>query len=163
MQHLMETMQNLPEWNKYLYVFLLSMVPIIEQRGAIPLGFALGLHPIATLFISLAGSLVPSPFILWAFNAIYAWMHRFRIFAGFLKVVDGKIRKNTPKIEKYKELGLIVFVGIPLPTTGIWTGSAVAAFLGLNTWKSLLCALIGGTLSAIVITAMMWFLGGMAF
>ncbi len=159
MQNIIDQMQGIPEYMKYLYVFLLSMVPLIEQRGAIPLGYALGLNPIAIFFTSLLGSCVPVPFILWAFNTIYAWMHKFAILKKFVEFVDRKIRKNSPKLEKYKELGLIVFVGIPLPTTGLWTGSAIAAFIGLGFWKSFACAAIGGLLSASIITLMMELLG----
>ena len=154
-------MQDIPLFTKYLFVFLLSMVPLIEQRGAIPLGYALGLDPIATFITSLAGSCVPVPFILWAFNSIYQWLHKFDFMSGFLRFVDHKIRKNTPKLEKYKEVGLILFVGIPLPTTGLWTGSAIAAFMGLSFWKSFACAAIGGVLSATAITIMMEILGSL--
>lgn len=162
MEALFQQIQDLPIAMKYLSVFVLSMVPIIEQRGAIPLGFALGLDPALIFICSLLGSYVPVPFILWAFNAIYAWMHKFKVFGGLVRFLDNKIRKNTPKIEKYKEVGLILFVGIPLPTTGLWTGSVVAAVLGLSFWKSFGCAAIGGILSAVAITAMM-LLGGMIF
>lgn len=161
MANIILQMQDIPLFTKYLFVFLLSMVPIIEQRGAIPLGFALGLDPIAIFFVSLAGSCVPVPFILWAFNSIYVWLHKFSFMHGFLRFVDSKIRKNTPKLEKYKEVGLILFVGIPLPTTGLWTGSAIAAFMGLGFWKSFACAAIGGVLSATAITIMMTLLGSL--
>ena len=162
MANLFQSIQDSPILTKYLYVFLLSMVPLIEQRGAIPLGFALGLDPVATFFTSLAGSCVPVPFILWAFNAIYAWIHKFRVFGGLIRFMDNKIRKNTPSIEKYKEVGLIIFVGIPLPTTGLWTGSVIAAVLGLSFWKSFACTAIGGVISALAITIMM-LLGGLIF
>jgi uncharacterized membrane protein len=161
MENLIEQLRNIPVPMKYLYVFLLSMVPLIEQRGAIPLGFAMGLNPAATLIVSLSGSLVPVPFILWFFTGVYRWMHGFRIFSGFVRFMDGKIRKNTPKLEKYKEIGLIIFVGIPLPTTGLWTGSMVAAFLGLSFWKSFICGVLGGLLSALAITIMILLLGGL--
>jgi uncharacterized membrane protein len=76
--------------------------------------------------------------------------------------MDNKIRKNTPAIEKYKEAGLIIFVGIPLPTTGLWTGSVIAAALGLSFWKSFACTAVGGVISALAITVMM-LLGGLIF
>lgn len=138
--------------NYLLQVFLLSMVPIIEQRGAIPLGFVYELEPISIFLVSLLGSLVPSPFILLLFNKIYGILASMPFFAKFVTLIDSKIAKNKDKLETRKEIGLILFVAIPLPTTGIWTGSAVAAFLGLDFKKSLLCNAIGATLSATIIT-----------
>lgn len=135
-----------------LQVFFLSMVPIIEQRGAIPLGFVYELEPISIFFVSLLGSLVPSPFILLLFNKIYDFLASVPFFKKFVDLIDGKIAKNKDKLDKRKEIGLILFVAIPLPTTGIWTGSAVAAFLGLDFKKSLICNVIGATISASIIT-----------
>lgn len=138
-----------------LTVFLMSAVPIIEQRGAIPMGiFAYNMNPVLVLIVSLLGSLLPVPFILLLFNSIFKWMKRYRVFDSLNNIIENKIRKNSGKLEKYKEIGLIIFVGIPLPTTGLWTGSAVAAFMGLDFKKSLLCNVVGGLISSIVITAL---------
>lgn len=138
-----------------LTVFLMSAVPIIEQRGAIPMGiFAYNMNPVLVLIVSLLGSLLPVPFILLLFNSIFKWMKRYRVFDSLNNIIENKIRKNSGKLEKYKEIGLIIFVGIPLPTTGLWTGSAVAAFMGLDFKKSLLCTVVGGLISSIVITAL---------
>ncbi|MBE6065124.1 COG2426 family protein [Clostridium cochlearium] len=137
-----------------LTVFLMSAVPIVEQRGAIPMGiFAYNMNPILVLIVSFIGSLLPVPFILLLFNSIFKWMKKYKIFEPLNNIIENKIQKNTGKLEKYKEIGLIIFVGIPLPTTGLWTGSAVAAFMGLDFKKSFFCAMIGGLISAIVITA----------
>lgn len=135
-----------------LQVFFLSMIPLIEQRGAIPLGFVHQLSPLTIFLVSLAGSMIPSPFILLLFNKIYAFLKTKPAFKRLVDLIDSKIAKNRDSLEKRKELGLILFVGIPLPTTGIWTGSAIAAFLGLDFKKSLLCNFIGGIISAVVIT-----------
>jgi uncharacterized membrane protein len=138
---------------KLLRVFIVSAIPLIEQRGAIPMGIIYDkLDPSIVFLVSFLGSLLPVPFILLMFNFIFKWMRKFRQLDWFTNFVDNKIRKNTGKIEKYKEIGLIAFVAIPLPTTGLWTGSAVAATLGLNFKKSLLCAATGGLISAFVIT-----------
>ncbi len=135
-----------------LQVFLLSMVPLIEQRGAIPLGFVYNLEPFSIFFVSLLGSMVPSPFILLLFNKVYDLLASIPFFKKFVNLIDSKIAKNKDKLDKRKEIGLILFVAIPLPTTGIWTGSAVAAFLGLDFKKSLLCNTIGAVISAAIIT-----------
>ncbi|MEI6054249.1 MAG: small multi-drug export protein [Candidatus Saccharibacteria bacterium] len=130
------------------------MVPLIEQRGAIPVGtIAYGINPFLVFFVSLAGSFVPAPFVYLFFNKILAWMKTVKAFDKFTEFVDKKVQKGAKKIEKYMEVGLITFVGIPLPTTGLWTGSAIAAFLGLNFKKSMLCVFLGGVISAMIITA----------
>ncbi len=140
---------------QFLEVFLVSAVPLIEQRGAIPLGILVyKLNPLVVFIISFLGSLLPVPFVLLLFNVILKWMKRFRIFNGFTAFIENKVKKGSKKVEKYKELGLIIFVAIPIPTTGLWTGSAVAAFLGLDFKKSFFCVALGGIISAIVITAL---------
>ena len=88
------------------------------------------------------GSLIPAPIILLLFNPIFNWLKKFKFLNWFTGFIENRLQKNTPKIEKYKEIGLIIFIGIPLPTTGVWTGSAVAAVLGLDMKKSLFLCFI---------------------
>lgn len=129
------------------------MVPLIEQRGAIPIGIiGYDLNYYLVFLVSLLGSLMPAPFIYLFFNRILDWMKTKRIFDKFTNFVEKKVQKGSKKIETYKELGLITFVGIPLPTTGVWTGSAIAAFLGLDFRKSMFCVFLGGIISATIIT-----------
>lgn len=135
-----------------LWVLLLSATPLIEQRGAIPLAIIGGMSPIQAFLISYIGSLIPAPFILLLFNAIYKWLKKYPKFNRITDLIDSKISKNKDKLEKYKEIGLITFIAIPLPTTGVWTGTAIAAFLGLDFKKSMLCAAIGAAGSALAIT-----------
>lgn len=136
-----------------LKVFFISAIPLIEQRGAIPVGI-IGYHydPYVVLLVSFLGSLLPVPFILLLFNRIFSWMKKYKSLSKINNFIENKIRKNTGNMEKYKELGLIIFVAIPLPTTGLWTGSAVAAFMGLDFKKSFFCTALGGVISAIIIT-----------
>lgn len=138
---------------KILYIMLISMVPLIEQRGAIPVGI-LGyqMNPLLVAIVSLIGSFIPAPFIYFFFNRIFAWMKTIKLFDKFTNFVEKKVQKGSKKLEKYKEIGLITFVGIPLPTTGLWTGTAVAAFMGLDFKKSMVCVFLGGIISAILIT-----------
>ncbi|HOJ09636.1 MAG TPA: small multi-drug export protein [Clostridiales bacterium] len=136
-----------------LKIIFISAVPLIEQRGAIPVGIlAYKLSPIVVFAASFLGSLLPVPFILLLFNVIFEWMKKFKFLSKLNDFIENKVRKGSVKVERYKELGLIIFVAIPLPTTGLWTGSAVAAFMGLDFKKSFLCVAIGGIISAIIIT-----------
>ncbi len=136
-----------------LKVALISAVPIFEQRAAIPIAILVyGFNPLAAFLISFLGSLLPVPFVLLLFNIVFDWMKRFKFLSWFNNFIEHKVRRGSAKIEKYKEIGLIIFVAIPLPTTGLWTGSAIAAFLGLDFKKSFLCIALGGVISAIAIT-----------
>ncbi|WP_242845972.1 COG2426 family protein [Clostridium novyi] len=118
--------------SKLLQIFLLSAVPIVEQRGAIPMGIIAGLNPMTVFWVSFFGSMLPVPFILLLFNKIFTWMKKYKAFEKINNLIERKIDKNSAKLEKYKEIGLITFIAIPLPTTGVWTGSVVAAFLKLD-------------------------------
>lgn len=138
---------------KYLYIFIISAIPIVEQRGAIPAGILMGLNPFLVFIVSYVGSLIPVVFIFYAFNYIMDFMRKHNIFPKLIDFIDHKIGKNVGKFEVYKEAALITFIGIPLPTTGVWTGTAVATFLKLDFKKTLFCAMIGAFISAVVITA----------
>ena len=129
------------------------MVPLIEQRGAIPVGVVVQhLNPWLVFLVSLLGSFVPAPFIFLFFQKILAWLKKIKQLDWFTNFVDKKVQKGAQKIQSKLELGLIIFVGIPLPTTGLWTGSAIASFLGFDFKKSMGCVFLGGVLSAIIIT-----------
>lgn len=129
------------------------MVPLIEQRGAIPVGvMAYHINPFLVFLVSLLGSFVPAPFIYLFFNRIFAFLKTIKKLNKFTDFIEKKIQKGSKDVEKYKELGLTLFVGIPLPTTGLWTGSAIAAFMGLDFKKSMICVFLGGIISAVIIT-----------
>lgn len=138
-----------------LKIFLISAVPLIEQRGAIPVGVLVyKINPVLVFLVSFLGSLLPVPFILLLFNSIFKWMKKIKLLSGINNLIERKVQKGSAKIEKYKEIGLISFVAIPLPTTGLWTGSAIAAFLGLDFKKSFFCVALGGIISALIITVL---------
>ncbi|WP_461206024.1 COG2426 family protein [Clostridium sp. DL1XJH146] len=140
---------------KYLIILLSAAVPLSEQKLAIPLGInGYDINPVSVFLLTWIGCLLPVPFILIFFNKIFQWMKTVEIFNGFTNLIENKIRKNTKHMDKYKELGLIIFTGIPLPTTGLWTGSAIAVFLGLDKKKSMICCIIGSFISGTVISLM---------
>ena len=135
-------------------VFFCSLLPIIELRGAIPLGAGFGLPFWQTYLISVIGNILPVPFILLFIKSILTWMSKCRVKA-FNKVAGWlfrKAEKNRGKVEKYASLGLVLFVAIPLPGTGAWTGSLVAAIMDMKFWRAFLSALIGVLVAGVVMT-----------
>ena len=150
---------------KELCVFLCAMIPIIELRGAIPLGAALDLHPLLNFALAIAGNLLPVPFILLFIRKILDWMENIRCFEKMVKWLRAKAEKGKGKVEKYAVIGLAIFVAIPLPGTGAWTGALVAALMGMRFPKAIisvvagvLCAgVIMSLLSYGVVAAVAWF------
>ena len=124
-------------------VFLCAMIPIIELRGAIPLGAALGLHPVVNYLLAIAGNLLPVPFILLFIRKVLDWMERIPCFEKLVRWLRAKAEKGRGKVEKYAVIGLAIFVGVPLPGTGAWTGSLVAALMGMRFPKAMLSAICG--------------------
>ena len=137
------------EMLQYLTIFGISMVPLIELRGAIPAGYALGMPMILNFLICCIGNLLPIPVILIFVKFVLDWMRRSNV--AFFNKVSGfiyeKAEKNKPKITKYATWGLFIFVAIPLPGTGAWTGALVAALLDMKRSKAML-SIAGGVLAA---------------
>lgn len=130
-----------------LCTFFLAMVPIIELRGALPIGVAMGLPPVVALIVSIIGNLVPVPFILLLIRKILNWMHRFEKFDKIANRLEAKAAKAGDKLVKYEMFGLFLLVAIPLPGTGAWTGSLVAALFDLR-MKNALPMIILGVITA---------------
>lgn len=139
---------------KELCVLFCSMLPIIECRGAVPLGCGLGLVWWQTYLLAVAGNLLPVPFILLFIRAILSWMTRckVRIFNRFGGWLERKVEKHKGTIEKYSYWGVALFVAVPIPGTGAWTGSLIAAMLRLDYKKSLLAAILGVLVASAVMT-----------
>lgn len=148
---------------KELCVFFCSMLPIIELRGAIPMAFAFGLPWWEAYIISVFGNLLPVPFILLLINIVLKWMSNSKVsfFNKFANFLYRKVDKNRARIEKYSFWGLCLFIAIPLPVTGAWTGSLVAAVIGMKPWKAFVSALLGVLIAGIVVTLIVY--GGIGF
>ena len=141
--------------SKELTVFLISMLPIFELRGAIPVGVQLFEIPWYKVFaISVAGNMVPIFLILVFFGFVEKFFRKFSFTNKLLEKIFEKTRKKSELIKKYEELGLIMFVAIPLPVTGAWTGSLAAYLFGLKYWKSLLFIFIGVVCAGVVVTTL---------
>lgn len=146
-----------------LCVFFCSMLPIIELRGSIPMAFAFGLPWWQAYIISVLGNLLPVPFILLLINIVIKWManSKIKFFNKIANFLLEKVEKNRERIEKYSFWGLCLFVAIPLPATGAWTGSLVAAVIGMKPLKAFLSAVIGVLIAGVVVTLIVY--GGIGF
>ena len=133
------TLQGIPIIAKYLLTVLVGMTPIIEIRGAIPLGVAMGLDPWSAYICSFIGNIIPIFFIVKYIRPLFDFFGRWKFFK---KIIDWATIKATRKIQENPNLqsavafALFVFVAIPLPTTGAWVGSLVANFLDLPLKKA---------------------------
>ncbi len=134
----------------HIYVFLISMVPVIELRGAIPVGAAMGLSPVPNFFMSVVGNLLPVPFILFFVKPVLLFMKRFRIFRPFVEWLEKKAMKHGDKMKNGAMIGLFLFVTVPLPGTGAWTGSLIASLFDIKKRYSF-PAIIGGVIVAGII------------
>ncbi len=153
--------------NDILTIFIISMLPIIELRGAIPVAIAMEMPWHAALGYAFLGSIAVVPVLLLVMMPILNLMKKVKFFDKIANVVEGMFKSKAESISKrigagdtekrvlmIKLLGVLAFVAIPMPLTGVWTGSAVAVFLGLGFWKSLLVISIGNMSAGLIMTAL---------
>jgi len=139
-------------WGSILLTFIVSMVPIVELRGALPLGVYMGLHPAVSLVVSTLGNMVPVPFILFFIKRIFRWLRKWspRLERLVLRM-EKKADKNSSLVTKYELVGLYILVAIPLPGTGAWTGALVAALLDMKPKKAFPAIFFGVLTAGIVV------------
>lgn len=138
-------------FTKYLIVCGMSMVPVIELRGAVPYGVTAGLPLLPVLLTAILGNMVPVPFILLFIRKILAWMKTREGFCRRLaEKLEARALSKSDVLEKYAAFGLFVLVAIPLPGTGAWTGSLVAAVFQLK-WKHAIPSIFAGVVAAGII------------
>ena len=136
-------------FGKFIATFCISMVPIIELRLGLPYGIALGLDYPLALIAAILGNMLPVPFIVFFIEKIFAWMRKtWPKLDGFVTRMEKKGESKRDIIEKYGALGLIILVAIPLPGTGAWTGSLVAAILDMKPSKAFPCIFVGVLIAA---------------
>lgn len=134
----------------YVFVFLISMLPIIELRGAIPVAFTLGMDLIPSLIVSIVGNLLPVPFILLLITPVCNYLKKTRILRWLPEFLERKVAKNSAKVTKYATWGLFIFVAIPLPGTGAWTGALIASFLDFR-FRDAFWSIVAGVITAGII------------
>ncbi len=143
---------------KYLTVFGMAMLPVVELRGAVPYGIALDLPYLPVLLFSIVGNMLPIPFIILFARKIFAWMkHKSARLGSIANKLEARAQaKGKAMFVKYETMGLFLFVAIPLPGTGAWTGALIAALFNLRL-KLALPAIFGGVVTAGIIMSVLSF------
>ena len=135
-----------------LLTFGTAMVPVLELRGAIPVGVAAGLSPAAACLVSILGNMVPVPFILLLIRRIFDWLRGTRLFGPRIDWLERRAHLKGRMVRKYRLPGLIILVAIPLPGTGAWTGALVADVLDLRLRTALPAIALGVLIAGIITT-----------
>ena len=125
-------------------------MPILELRGGLIAAALLGVSPWQSYIICIIGNILPVPFILLLINKILEWMRNSKHFKKIANWLDKKVEKNKKQIEKYGYLGVILFVGIPLPGTGAWTGTLIASVLEMDKKKTFLAVCVGVFMASVI-------------
>ncbi len=132
-------------------VMMTAFLPVIELRGAIPVGISLGLSPIHSFVLSFIGSMIPVPFILFGARPIFSYLKKTKLFSNFIIKLTGSSMSKSGNIKKYGVWGLLIFVAIPVPGTGVWTGSLIAALMNMRFKWTFPTILIGNLIAGLLI------------
>ena len=124
-------------------VFIISMIPILELRGGLLTASLLKISAAKALPICIVGNIIPIPFILLFIRQIFKWMKKTKLFRGLIIKMENRAMGKSDQIKRYEFLGLLLFVGIPLPGTGAWTGALIASLLEVDIKKSSIAILCG--------------------
>ncbi len=133
-----------------LVCFVISMVPIIELRGGLIVAAIKDIPLFKAVAICITGNLVPIPFILLLITPIFNWLKTTKLFKPLVEKLEKKSLGKSEKIKKYEFLGLVLFVGIPLPGTGAWTGSLIASLLNIKIKKAFPAICLGLLLATVI-------------
>ena len=149
-QAVLTSLSSLP---KEIVITIIAALPVLELRGAIPIGLSMGVEVKKVLFFSIIGNLIPVVPILFLLEPVSEYLRRFWLFRKFFEWLFARTRKRSDLIEKYEFLGLMLFVAIPLPITGVWTGCVAATLLKIRLRYALLAITLGVFIAAFIVTA----------
>jgi uncharacterized membrane protein len=142
----------------YVNIMVLALLPVAESRLSIPYGIMNGVDLFTVVLLSIIGNIIPAPLILLTMNRIEKWIMSFNneniVKKLFIKYIDNLRKRSKKLIEKYGFLGLIIFIAIPLPATGVWTGSIVAYIFGIDPKRAFFAIFIGLIIAIFIITIM---------
>ena len=142
-----------PLLNKMFGIFLISMLPVVELRGAIPVGAAIGLPWYLNMIVSIVGNLLPVPFILLFSVKAFEFMKKHNILVKFIEKIENRAKKRSEGLATGEFIGLMLFVAIPFPGTGAWTGALIAALLQFDRKRSFIYITLGVLIAAAIMTA----------
>lgn len=135
-----------------LLAFLTSLLPILECRGGMIIAKLCDIPFLKAFLLCYLGNMIPIPFILLFIKKIFAFMKKHGILTKFIEKLEGKTAKNQDKVMRYKQWGLLLFVAVPLPGTGGWTGSLFAALLNIDFKKALPIVALGVLIADIIMS-----------
>ena len=136
----------------YIIVFFISMLPIIELRGAIPVGIAMGMPTLNTFIVAIIGNILPVPFLLLFGKKMLEWLATWKHIGFIFEKILVRAENRSEKIGKYQFIGLMLFVGIPLPGTGVWMGSVIATLLRVRIRSSFFALSLGVVIAGIIMS-----------
>ena len=142
-----------PLLNKMFGIFLISMLPVVELRGAIPVGAVIGLPWYLNMIVSIVGNLLPVPFILLFSVKAFEFMKKHNILVNFIEKIENRAKKRSEGLATGEFIGLMLFVAIPFPGTGAWTGALIAALLQFERKRSFIYITLGVLIAAAIMTA----------
>ncbi len=140
--NLFSGISNIP-FGKEITIFFISCLPILELRGGILAASLLHVNPVIAFIICFIGNILPAPFILWFITPLFNKMKKWKKIEPFVTKLENKAMAKKDQIENYQFWGLLLFVGIPLPGTGAWTGCLIASLINMDKKKALIAAICG--------------------
>ena len=135
-----------------IVIFIISMIPILELRGGLIAASLLKVSLVKAIPICIIGNIIPIPFILLCIRQIFKWLGKTKLFHGLIERLERKAMSKSDRIKQWEFWGLALFVGIPLPGTGAWTGSLIAALLEIDIKKAVLAELVGIAMATIIMS-----------
>lgn len=150
---------------KEVTIFVISMIPILELRGGLLAASPaiLNVDMWRAIPLCVIGNIIPVPFILLLITPIFTWMKGTKLFRPLVVKLEDKAMSKSDKIEKYEFWGLVLFVGIPLPGTGAWTGALIASLLGVKIKKAFPAILLGICIATVIMTILSYTVLGNIF
>ncbi|MEZ3504744.1 MAG: small multi-drug export protein [Lachnospiraceae bacterium] len=138
--------------SKEMIVFVISMVPILELRGGLLAASVMNIDIVNAIWYCVIGNIIPVPFILLLITPVFNWLKGTKTFRPMVEKLESRAMGKSEQIEKYQFLGLVLFVGIPLPGTGAWTGSLIASLLGMKFKKAFPAVLLGIVMATVIMS-----------